>query len=139
MRIERICDCHFHDTVIKDVTYSGGIFRLSICEARYEDAYSYVDVDFRLCKDDLRFYYFHRYPRDGIVKYDGSEVTLSYVREMLKQGKVLEIDNVLQEVDSALVRFECSVFPYLTEAGELESIVFELSDVQEGLFIPSSG
>ena len=126
MKQIKFSDCHFHDSVIKNIEYDGKVLSFYIPESHYENTYNNLKVEMPIDEYDISVYHIRQYPRFHKVKIKGKEISVDSLRSFFKHGKVLEILEFMVSADSNLVVFECVVFPYSSRAGVYEKIVFSL-------------
>ena len=119
-------DCHFHDLIIKDISYNEQVLTLHMPNALYEGSYHDLTVEMRLDEYDLSIYRLKQYPRFHRVKLKGKEISLHSLKLFLKKGYTLEIANFLVSTDSNFVILDCVLFPYSSKRGVYNKILFRL-------------
>ena len=126
MKCVKLSDCHFHDSVIKNIDYNEKTLKLFIPDNHYENAYRNLIVEMQIDKNDISCYYIRQYPRCHEVKLKGKEISICFLQSLLKRKHMLEVLEFLVSADTNRIIFECIVFPYSSRPGVYEKIFLQL-------------
>lgn len=119
-------DCHFHDTIISDISYDEQVLTLHMHNALYEDLYRDLKIEMRVDKWDLSIYQLKQYPIFRRVKLKGKEISIGSLKLLFEKGYTLQLIDMSTSNDLNFVILHCVLCPYSSKRGVYEKIFLKI-------------
>lgn len=118
-----------HDLIVESVVCENEALILHI----RSDDNTCGNLKLKICYDKwgLTILRIRQHPERGRVKLEGQEISPKKLENLFREGKSLEIIEILTPLYLDSYTIKCSIFPYYEGAGEYDFIFFELSDIKE--------
>ena len=126
MKYSNLEDIHFHDSVINSVDYDGKVLIFDIPEKHFENALYNSRLKIQVDECDFSIIYIKQYPRFGVPRFKGKEISVEHLKALLNKGNSLVILEFLVSSDSELVIFECDIFPYSSGGGVYKKVIIRI-------------
>lgn len=116
----------FHDAAIEYLDFNNQMLQLSFSNVAGKDLSRKLIMNVQIEEDDIRIFLLKQYPFANKVKLKGKEISISCLKSFLQRNIKLQVVDTLIAIDSNLVVFDCTLFPYVKKRGVFRKILLKL-------------